>query len=350
MLQSLLCWVDIEYSFAHRTSTVLQPHRIHPEAQTTQECPEPSPVGSAVPGRLWPPSSEQSGPGAVRGTPGPAGPSRADPHTARGSEPRPRLPMERLRQRQRRGTAKTQGALKGCRRPPHLASLRASGVTNARRDRRSYRRGSRTCGDSRYPCVTQMAAGLVLLSGSPRLAAAVPGSTAALRWQTRTALAAPHLRHRCSSASWRLPGSPASPAPAATTPGDAEPPPSIAGRERGSGAFPAPGRGDPSGSRGRSALPRPPCGAARPPPPARVRGARAAPLTCAAGPGQQRALPRGRPCGHPGIAGACVAVTAIPSTATDLFTKQTKGGCPSKTTATCCSRHLIITSVVLVFW
>lgn len=134
----------------------------------------------------------QARPGAVcavcRGSQ--ARPARADPHT----------PPEGLRaqgtgvpgQGQHRGTAKPQGPLKGRRRPPHLASLCASGATNARRDRRSYRRGSSeslfwgrplSLGDSQ----TRPPAGFAPLT---RLSGSRPGPPP-LRWQRRTAPAAP---------------------------------------------------------------------------------------------------------------------------------------------------------------
>lgn len=161
---------------------------------------------AAGPGRCVPaPPATQAQPGQTR--------------TARGA-PRPwvQLGIKALRQGQHRGTAKIQGALKGCRGPPHLASLYASGATNARRDRRSYRRGSGKSpfwgqplsqGDSQ----TQEPAGFVLLTqislGLQRVRRAPPPP---LRLQARTALAAaPHLSRRYSSASWRLPGSPAAP-------------------------------------------------------------------------------------------------------------------------------------------
>lgn len=181
-LPSLLCWVDIEHSFSHKTSTVLQHHRSFRTTDYT-ETPETFPIYSAARG---PGGPAQPGPCALRSEarPGPAPPARRgrSTHTPRGaSGQRPRLGMDMLGQGQRRGTARTPGALTGCHRPPHLASLSASGVPNARTDRRSYGRGSRSpplwgqalsLGDSN----AQMPAGFALRS--PLSSPGSPGSCA----------------------------------------------------------------------------------------------------------------------------------------------------------------------------
>lgn len=349
-LPSLLCWVDIEHSFSHKTSTVLQHHRsiqnhrLHRNPlRRFQFIPQRGGQG----GQRSPVRALRAArPGLARHPP-PGGARRGrSTHTSRGaSGQRPRLGMDMLGQGQRRGTARTPGALTGCHRPPHLASLSASGVPNARTDRRSHGRGSRSpplwgqalsLGDSN----AQMPAGFALLSPhpdlpAPALAAGAPPPPE--RWQTRTAPAGPHLSRRGPSAAGRLPCSPAgpAPAPAAAAARDAGPPPSIAGRERGQRRCPGSGAGWPQ------RLPlRPPRGAARP----RALPSRAAP-------GQLRA----------GCGGTRVGVARVPWVCHRCFQyccravyKQQREGYPSTTTAACCSarclRHLIISFFILVFW